>query len=70
MNVNDLFDYETTTITPEEAERAGEFIEGLLSSASRNHCSEVHICDTTAPSIVIIMSAGICALEEAGRIKA
>lgn len=70
MNVNDLLDYDTITITPREAETWEDLMQGLVYAIAEDIPMRALVCPQDAQGLLVVLSAGLAALENEGRIKA
>lgn len=68
MQLDDLFDYDTTTITPLEAATWSDLADAALRTASEGRRLIAEISPEDGLSLVIVLSAGLDALDEMGRI--
>ncbi len=69
MDVNELFDYDTTTITPEEAEMWEELAAASTTCLAIEQRLTMCLGTEDLPSLIIVLTAGLASLESAGRIK-
>lgn len=69
MQLDDLFDYDTTTITPYEAEAWADLCEAVLANSAADTDTVACIYPELGPSLVIALTAGLDTLEKLERIK-
>lgn len=69
MTVDNVFDYDTTTISPREAATWQDLSEHALATSLTNKALVTMIEPEDLPSLVIVLTAGLCALDDAKRIK-